>query len=182
MYDKNIRRLTLRCKHAAHHPCPRGQASAGHLLAGKLAVWARSQPQPGNGADADRKRFPARLYGQWCDLNMGFPKDLNQPLWASEYLSLHDFNIDKDGNGALTGVANLERDGHEQQRFYQYTTRDWGKTWGKPTPIKSPAAKLPGVSSLPRKPCLRRNCWIACGEALIKEPTPRGSAYSFAHC
>lgn len=78
-------------------------------------------------------------------LKMGFPKDLNQPLWASEYLSLHDFNIDKDGNGALIGVANLERDGHEQQRFYQYTTRDWGKTWGKPTPIKSPAAKLPGV-------------------------------------
>lgn len=87
-----------------------------------------------------------------------FPKTLNTPAWANEFLDLLDVNINDKGEGVLLGVAGLERNGKTVQQWYQYTTHDWGRTWSQPTmvqpPIKTPQGVFHPAIEIPAKKAL----------------------------
>ncbi|MFY1829723.1 hypothetical protein ACN47A_27655 [Myxococcus fulvus] len=62
-----------------------------------------------------------------------FPRELNQPTWNGEYLTLHDLDLDARGRGVLIGSASLERQEEPSRTlWFSYATRDGGRTWGAP--------------------------------------------------
>jgi hypothetical protein len=105
-----------------------------------FSMWGIEGP----GSEYTVLRGKGQFAGVDCT-SVTFPADLNQPAWANEYLVLEDFNIGKDGSGALIGSVYRERDGNETKDWYRYTTNDWGKTWGRAVPVDDTSKALTGV-------------------------------------
>jgi hypothetical protein len=84
-------------------------------------------------------------FGNVDCIAVAFPADLNQPVWANEYLVLEDFNIGKDGSGALIGSVYREHDGNGTKDWYRYTTNDWGETWRQVVKVNDASKALVGV-------------------------------------
>lgn len=135
---------------------------AGHwqmypIADGHLVLDAFSAPDAGRfmlftmfGIEGPRAEYTVlRGKGQFADMDCGsvvFLENLNKPVWANEYLTLEDFNIDKDGNGVLVGSVYREQGGEEVKDWYRYTSTDWGKTWSVPALMDLPGQqRLPGV-------------------------------------
>lgn len=76
---------------------------------------------------------------------IAFPAELNHPDWANEYLDLKDLDIDAHGRGELIGVAHVERNGHDEDWWYSYRTRDGGATWSAPRRLRGEKAARAGI-------------------------------------
>lgn len=84
---------------------------------------------------------------------IAFPAELNQPVWANEYLEPHDFDMRANGRGEIIGVARVEREGSEHVWAFRYRTRDAGATWGPPTRMARERAARAGLyEALPEGP------------------------------
>ncbi|BAT60181.1 hypothetical protein GJW-30_1_02717 [Variibacter gotjawalensis] len=73
-----------------------------------------------------------------------FPDELNDPVYAGEYVDFSDFNVDAVGKGALIGRATFERNGAEVKRIYRWSTPDRGRTWSKPETLEQEPGPLLG--------------------------------------
>ncbi len=76
---------------------------------------------------------------------IAFPATLNQPVWANEFLSLADFDIDARGRGEIIGSAHIDRDGREQHWWFAYRTNNDGLTWSDPRRISRERAARAGL-------------------------------------
>lgn len=73
------------------------------------------------------------------------PAELNTPDWANFYPGLHDFNMDSHGRGTLITAVNMAMGNTEVKHWYQYTTRDWGRSWGEALNLKGIPADKNGI-------------------------------------
>lgn len=78
-----------------------------------------------------------------------FPASLNQPAYANEYLSLHDFNIDRRGRGAVVGLLERDVGGGSNALYYRYATVDHGRRWQRPVAARKPAPVAGRYRALP---------------------------------
>lgn len=79
-------------------------------------------------------------------VSIPFPSELNQPAYNGEYLEFQDFNLTSQGEGAVVGSADIEREGSTSQTWwFKYTTTDSGRTWSKPIRLASKPPRQGGV-------------------------------------
>jgi hypothetical protein len=83
--------------------------------------------------------------GEFACTTVHFPAELNRPDRANQYPGLHDFNMDKKGQGTLLTADYLTESGRETKHWYRYTSSDWGINWNEAKPATIPTAKLPGI-------------------------------------
>ncbi|WML90989.1 hypothetical protein [Thiothrix lacustris] len=77
--------------------------------------------------------------------NAPFPAELSRPDWGNAYPGLHDFNMNTQGVGTLITAANIVEGKTEHKHWYQYTTRDWGRSWGEPLNLQSMPPSKQGI-------------------------------------
>jgi hypothetical protein len=78
---------------------------------------------------------------------INFPPELNKPRWANEYLELHDFNIYRNGKGAMVALTRVVRQGVSQVWWYRYNIKNGGVAWSRPTRLKKKPKPVSGVYS-----------------------------------
>ncbi len=90
-----------------------------------------------------------------------FPAELSRPNWGNTYPGLHDFNMDTQGRGTLIAAANIVEGNTDSKHWYQYTSSDWGRSWGKALNLKALPPPKQGIflplQEVPASPWLLNN-------------------------
>lgn len=126
-------------------PAP-GETVVGVFLAaetGETVLFTQLQTE-GPGQSWTFIRTNAAFSEKLC-VEIPFPTNLNNPVWANETLEFLDFNVAEDNSGEIIARADIERDGAQQTLFYLYSTNDGGKTWSAPEAVSEARAATPGI-------------------------------------
>jgi hypothetical protein len=64
-------------------------------------------------------------------------------LGTTDYMEIKDFNIGKNGRGAVAGTVSFAET--DKTRWYRAKTMNWGKHWTRPTPLNAQPPVLSGI-------------------------------------